>query len=102
QGASDRESYTFEVCNISFNNFTADQQGQQCKRCLKAEVICKADLLHPCKCCWERKMGCSLMPPNLKTSKTDKQTLTEAYIHQFCICQIKECQESKGKGSMPG
>ena len=53
----------------------------------------------PCKQCKSKKVGCSLMPLNPKTGKTDCRALSEAELLEFRLKQAKESgtQVKKGK-----
>ena len=68
----------------------------QCDRCLKAGVTCVPDPMHPCQHCHYNKQGCSLMPVNKKTGKTDWHNLTEAEIFHFRVAQLKKKQDALG------
>ena len=68
----------------------------QCDRCLKAGVTCVPDPMRLCKRCHYNKQGCSLMPVNKKTGKTDWRNLTEAEIFRFRVAQLKKKQDALG------
>ena len=51
----------------------------------------------PCKRCKSRKLGCSLMPTNPKTGKTDRHKLTPAELLEFRTKQAENLHAAKGK-----
>ncbi|KAN0128171.1 hypothetical protein V8E53_014023 [Lactarius tabidus] len=67
----------------------------ECDRCLRTGVACEPDPTHLCKRCQHNKKGCSLMPVNRNTGKTDQHNLTEAGIFHFCVSQLKNQKKQK-------
>ena len=59
-------------CISTTKDVTANQMYLQCDRCLRASITCQPDPMHLCKRCHYNKQGCSLMPVNKKTGKTDQ------------------------------
>ena len=51
----------------------------------------------PCKRCKSKKQGCSLMPTNPKTGKTDRHKLTPAELLEFRTKQAEKLHAAKGK-----
>ena len=51
----------------------------------------------PCKRCKSKKQGCSLMPTNPKTGKTDRHKLTPAELLEFHTKQAEKLHAAQGK-----
>src|ERR1700744_514442 len=76
-------------CISTTKHVAANQMYLQCDRCLRAGVTCQPDPMRPCKRCHYNKQGCSLMPVNKKTGKTDRRLLTAAEIFRFRVSQLE-------------
>jgi hypothetical protein len=67
-------------------------------RCLRAGITCEPDPMCPCKCCHWNKQGCSLMPVNRNTGKTDQHNLMEADIFHFHVSQLENLKMQQAHG----
>src|SRR6266478_838684 len=56
---------------------------------------CIVDPKGPCAQCSTKKQGCSLMPPNSKTGRTDHCAKSEAKLLQFHLNQVQLHAEAK-------
>jgi len=65
-------------------------------RCIKSGVYCQVDPKGACRRCKSYKMGCSLMPVNPSTGKTDRHKYTEEQYREFRRLQLQK-KASKGK-----
>ncbi|KAI9428847.1 hypothetical protein H4582DRAFT_2090828 [Lactarius indigo] len=66
-----------------------DEYEFSCERCIKANVHCEPQPTAPCLRCQSSKVGCSLMPPNSKTGKTDQRHLKPEVVRRYRIAQYK-------------
>ncbi|KAI9438338.1 hypothetical protein H4582DRAFT_2076934 [Lactarius indigo] len=66
-----------------------DEYEFSCERCIKANVHCEPQPTAPCLRCQSSKVGCSLMPPNSKTGKTDRRHLKPEVVRRYRIAQYK-------------
>src|SRR5258708_17122997 len=65
---------------------------------MEAGQACVIPPSGPCKRCKFKKQGCSLMPQNPDTSKTDRRALSEARIREFRMKQVGESCAKVRKG----
>jgi hypothetical protein len=91
-------------CVSAVKRVAANQMYSQCDRCLKVGVACEPDPLHPCRRCQYNKQGCSLMPVNKITGKTERRNLTEAKIFRFRVSQLmaRKKQQSRERKEPSG
>ncbi|KAI9443799.1 hypothetical protein H4582DRAFT_2071255 [Lactarius indigo] len=71
------------------DNDDDDEYEFSCKRCIKANVHCEPQPTAPCLRCQSSKVGCSLMPPNSKTGKTNRRHLKPEVVRRYRIAQYK-------------
>jgi len=55
----------------------------QCTRCEEAGEVCKVNPVGVCQRCKSRKLGCSLMPDNPATGKTDRRAKSKQELFQY-------------------
>jgi hypothetical protein len=71
-------------------------------KCQDAKAQCSDYAQGPCKRCKTKKIGCSLMPRNDQTRKTDRHRMTDAYLKQWRQDNlVHEKVDRKGKGKQP-
>src|SRR5258708_12506358 len=57
---------------------------------MKADVACKVLPSSPCKWCKSKKVGCSLMPQNPATRKTNQHVMTESELQEYHCNLVKK------------
>src|SRR5258708_2396496 len=57
---------------------------------MKADIACKVLPSGPCKQCKSKKVGCSLMPQNPATGKTDRHAMTESKLQEYRCNLVKK------------
>ena len=57
---------------------------------MKADVACEVLPSGPCKQCKSKKVGCSLMPQNPTTRKTDRHAMTESELQEYHCNLVKK------------
>jgi len=71
--------------------------GFTCDRCKQADMFCRVNPEGPCYRCKSTKQGCSLMPVNPKTGKTDRRVLTKAELFEFRTKQVEKRHAAEAK-----
>ncbi len=57
---------------------------------MKADVTCKVLPSGPCKWCKSKKVGCSLMPQNPVTGKTNQHAMTQSELREYHCNLVKK------------
>ncbi len=57
---------------------------------MKADVACEVLPSSPCKRCKSKKVGCSLMPQNPTTGKTNRHAMTKSELWEYCCNLVKK------------
>src|SRR5216684_1447315 len=57
---------------------------------MKADVACEVLPSGPCKWCKSKKVGCSLMPQNPVTGKTDRHMMTQSELWEYHCNLVKK------------
>src|SRR5258708_15648361 len=78
---------------------------------MKADITCEVLPSGPCKQCKSKKVGCSLMPQNPMTGKTNQHAMTESELQEYRCNLVKkgkqparnspDASEPEGSGLAP-